>query len=320
MDALGFRWGSVNASDGVKDIRWSPEILRVCEDVQNAFMAKIESRLVDARIERVWIIPDGELHRIPLHSANVVIEGKRRYFMDHRRVDFAPGWEAIGTRSNRRKLSEHRALLVGSDPHSDLVCIGQELRRIETILRGAGVAECVVLRDRDAVRARVVELLPQFSLIHVASHGLFNIRDVGASGLLLWDGVLSCRDIASIRLKPESLVALSGCKGFLVDQTVALAKHLSPAGSFLTAGAATVVASLFDVPDGPTAELMHLTYEQFVRGRNDDLGDALHRAALELRLRCSHADALRSRDITATVHQDEDDQTSSWGGFVSLGR
>src|ERR1044071_4986047 len=232
MDALGFRWGSVNASDGVKDIRWSPEILRVCEDVQNAFMAKIESRLVDARIERVWIIPDGELHRIPLHLANVVIEGKRRYFMDHRRVDFAPGWEAIGTRSNRRKLSERRALLIGSNPHSDLVCIGQELRRIETILRGAGVAECVVLRDRDAVRARVVELLPQFSLIHVASHGLFNIRDVGASGLLLWDRVLSCRDIASIRLKPESLVALSGCKGSWLIKPVALAKHLSPAGSF----------------------------------------------------------------------------------------
>ncbi|MEM8641178.1 MAG: CHAT domain-containing protein [Cyanobacteria bacterium P01_G01_bin.54] len=89
------------------------------------------------------------------------------------------------------------------------------------------------------------------------------------------DGFLTSREIAQLELNAD-LVVLSACdtgQGRITgDGVVGLAR------SFMTAGADTVIVSLWAIPDAPTAELMVTFYEQLAR--HGDKARALREAML----------------------------------------
>src|SRR5262249_1365270 len=113
--------------------------------------------------------------------------------------------------------------------------------------------------------------LDRFNVVHFATHGLLN-RTVpsrsalvlaGASGVGSGDGFLRARDIYRVRLKSE-LVVLSSCQ-------TARGRILAGEGvqglaqAFFHAGARSVVASLWDVSDRHTADLMAAFYRHMAR-------------------------------------------------------
>jgi CHAT domain-containing protein/tetratricopeptide (TPR) repeat protein len=114
--------------------------------------------------------------------------------------------------------------------------------------------------------------LSQYRIIHFATHGLLNSEHPQLSGLVLslvdeggqpQDGFLQLHEIFKMRLRAE-LVVLSACQ-------TGLGKEIKGEGlvgltrGFMYAGAARVVASLWQVNDAATAELMKLFYRRMLQ-------------------------------------------------------
>jgi CHAT domain-containing protein len=101
-------------------------------------------------------------------------------------------------------------------------------------------------------------------LIHLACHGQFRQDDPMFSSLHLADGWITVQDLTSQRLKAK-LVTLSACdtglsKVFAGDELLGLAR------GFLTAGAASMVVSLWTVNDEAASRLMEHFYLSLQRG------------------------------------------------------
>jgi CHAT domain-containing protein len=112
----------------------------------------------------------------------------------------------------------------------------------------------------------------------MATHGDFRPDNPLFSGLSLADGWLTTLDIFNLRIR-ASLVTLSACQtGRSVvgggDELLGLMR------SFLAAGAASLVTTLWAVEDRSTASLMHNFYSRLVAGKTK--GAALRSAQLAL--------------------------------------
>jgi len=173
---------------------------------------------------------------------------------------------------------------VGGEPPSDMTRavndVRGELRRLlltrdeaEAILsvtpRTAGLGAL----DFRANRATATgDELSHYRIVHFATHGLLNSKHPELSGLVLslvdergqpQDGFFRLHDIFNLRL-PAELVVLSACQ-------TGLGKEIKGEGivgltrGFMYAGAARVVASLWQVNDAATAELMKRFYHRMLK-------------------------------------------------------
>jgi CHAT domain-containing protein len=147
--------------------------------------------------------------------------------------------------------------------------LGASRREAQAISTLAGPGESFVALDFLASRA--VAMGAEVSgarVVHFASHGLLNGRHPELSGVVLSlvderghpkDGFLQARDIYKLRLSAD-LVVLSACQTAL-GKDVRGEGLLGLARGFMYAGAPRIVASLWQVPDRATSELMKHFYE-----------------------------------------------------------
>ena len=122
-----------------------------------------------------------------------------------------------------------------------------------------------------------------FGYLHFAVHGLVDDSNPGRSGLALAhqpgsaeDGILRAEEIARLRLNAR-LVVLSGCRtadGKLLEGE----GLLTISRSFHYAGARAVVATLWNVDDVSTTELMNSFYSALAAGAAPE--EALQRAKI----------------------------------------
>lgn len=170
-------------------------------------------------------------------------------------------------------------------PHADLVRSARDAgvtrferleftrREAEAILRLAGESPTLSALDFDASRETAIGAdLARYRIVHFATHGLINARHPELSGIVLSlvdergrprDGFLRLHDIYNLRLRAD-LVVLSACRTALGEEIrgeglVGLVR------GFMYAGAPTVVASLWEVRDEATAELMTRFYRAVLR-------------------------------------------------------
>ncbi len=135
----------------------------------------------------------------------------------------------------------------------------------------------------DASKSAVKELGSGFSMLHFATHGRFDAQKPLRSGLYLAkgsesDGVLTVSDLYSLRWDVD-LVTLSACETGLGkvsngDDVIGLTR------GFLYAGARSIVASLWEVDDAATAQLMESFYRNLA---SHDKREALRLAQIETR-------------------------------------
>jgi len=156
-----------------------------------------------------------------------------------------------------------------------------------------------VLTGDLATESIVKQQISRARLVHLATHGLLNygipdqsnVQDMpGAIALTpsigtqasepassaASDGLLSSQEILDLDLQAD-LVVLSACDTGLGritgDGVIGLSR------SFLAAGTASIVVSLWAVPDSATAELMVTFYENMLQG--NDKGRSLRYAMLD---------------------------------------
>ena len=148
----------------------------------------------------------------------------------------------------------------------------QEAEAITAIAPGGKSLKAI---DFAANRATATSLeLSRYRVLHFATHGLLNSQHPELSGIVLsmvderghpQDGFLRLHEIYNLKLGAD-LVVLSACQ-------TALGKEIKGEGligltrGFMYAGAPRVVASLWNVDDRATAELMKRFYEaMFIQG------------------------------------------------------
>src|SRR5262245_60997025 len=147
------------------------------------------------------------------------------------------------------------------------------------------------LKATDFSASRALALsrqLSQYRILHFATHGLLNSERPELSGLVFslvdqegkpQDGFLRLHEIYNLQLNAD-LVVLSACE-------TGLGKEIKGEGligltrGFMYSGAPRVVASLWNVDDLATAELMKLFYQHMLKD-GMPAGAALRAAQIEL--------------------------------------
>ena len=143
----------------------------------------------------------------------------------------------------------------------------------EAILTLAPEGKNLKALDFDASRATATSPeLAEYRIVHFATHGLINNRRPQLSGVVLslvdeqgrqQDGFLRAHDIYNLRLGAD-LVVLSACQTALGEQ-VKGEGLVGLAQGFMYAGAPRVMASLWNVKDKATSELMKRFYEKMLK-------------------------------------------------------
>jgi CHAT domain-containing protein len=162
-------------------------------------------------------------------------------------------------------------------------------REAEVIAALAPAGRALTATGFDASReAATSPRLSEYRIVHFATHAVLNTRRPELSGVVLslvdragrsQDGFLRLHDVYNLSLGAD-LVVLSGCQ-------TALGKDLRGEGllgltrGFMYAGAPAVLASLWQVDDESTAELMKRFYRAMLKERRPP-AEALRTAQLEM--------------------------------------
>lgn len=178
----------------------------------------------------------------------------------------------------------------------------------ETIVSLAGKSNSLIALDFKASKETASNSeVSNYRILHIAAHGLINSQHPDLSGIVLslvnedgkpQDGFLRLHDIYNLKLNAD-MVVLSACQTAL-GKEVRGEGLISLTRGFMYAGAARVVASLWDVKDEATAELMKRFYQGMLK-------DGMRPAA-----------ALRAAQVSMSTDK-RWEAPYYWAGFVLQG-
>jgi CHAT domain-containing protein len=214
-------------------------------------LGPLENSLDDRRLA---IAPHRTLHYLPFHA---LYDGLG-YVIERREICYTPSASVLHHCLARPPRSPERAVLLGvPDPRAPRVW--DEVSALASLF-----PETVVLLDDQATLAALREQAPTADVLHLACHGQFRPDNPLFSSLQLADGWLTVRDAYNLNL-PNGLVTLSACETGM--STVAPGDELiGLARGFLSAGAPSLLVSLWTVDDESTAMLMTSFYTRLRAG------------------------------------------------------
>jgi CHAT domain-containing protein len=232
-----------------------------------------DSDVMDA-VSKLAVVPHGPLHQVPFHA---LFDGGR-YVMERFEVSYAPSATVYALCQERDTRDQGRAVVFGvEDPL--IPAATTEARTIADYLPRAEVHV-----GENATVENLRNTAPKSGTLHLACHGLFRSDNPMFSALKLHDGWLIAADAMSLELS-GSLVTLSACESGR-SEVIGGDEILGLTRAFLSAGAATLVVSLWLVQDETTAELMGGLYERLRNG--EGRAAALRAAQLELKEQHPH--------------------------------
>lgn len=260
-----------------------------------AVLQRLDAALVQpledqARHPRWIVVPHGPLHQVPfaaLRRAEGM--GTSAYLVERRRLTLLPSASALPWVQSQRHIDDRddgpRALVLGN-PGGDLLAAEDEATAVaqlygaEALLRG------------EATESSLYRSAPSMDILHLAAHGIIDMAHSKASYLELAaepegteengpeDGRLELHEVFErLRLPQANLVVLSACRSGRgrrggADDVVSLP------WAFLHAGAPSVVSTLWEVEDAPSASLMQRFHSLLRQGKAPDA--ALQQAQQEI--------------------------------------
>jgi CHAT domain-containing protein len=232
----------------------------------------------------VIVAPDGPLHQINLETLPVPGDPPH-YWIEDVTLSVTPSFSALERRGPDRKDVVRSLLIVGApdvaDPRYPKLAGAQ--KEIESIRNRLRAVPARVYEGATATPAAFFDSKPaQFSLIHFAAHGEANRQSPLDSSVVLSPGPrgfkLYARDIIGVPIRAE-LVTISACRS-AEARSYSGEGPIGLAWAFLTAGANSVVAGLWDVGDEATATLMDGMYAGIANGSSP--AEALRQAKREM--------------------------------------
>jgi CHAT domain-containing protein len=223
---------------------------------------------------RLIVVPHELLHYVPFHA---LFDGDL-YLIDAFTVSYAPS-ASIYMQHRRKQVNRTGCSLILGIPDRQAPSIYEELQAVAEV-----VPQAKVFLGTNANEAVLKENGPRSRLIHIATHGFFRQDNPMFSGIRLGQSSLTLYDLYNLKL-PAELVTLSGCStGLNViaagDELIGLVRGL------LSAGAQSLLLTLWDVNDSSTADFMKAFYSRLFN--HPDRALALREAMVEIRQRYPH--------------------------------
>ncbi len=224
--------------------------------------------------QRLVVVPHRALHYVPFHA---LYDGAR-YVIEGHEVCYAPSAEVLSHCLNAPARKFQKALLLGvADEQAPQVL--DEALALKPLFPEAQVFlnEAATL---DALHTHAADA----EVLHLACHGQFRSDNPLFSSLKLSDGWLTARDAYHLNLQC-GLVTLSACETGINaiapgDELIGLAR------GFFSAGAPSLLLTLWTVDDAATAELMKIFYQHLLAGHLP--ASALRQAQCEMLKREPH--------------------------------
>ncbi|HLA79126.1 MAG TPA: CHAT domain-containing protein, partial [Vicinamibacteria bacterium] len=262
------------------------------------------------RAERVLVVPDGALHLLPFGALGLpALKEQQRFLIEAKPLHIASSVTLYAELSRPEPEKSAGGEVVGfGDPQYARGPAGDGPQALRSALRsGLRLDPLPWTRNElkalgllapgspqlwlgaEATEERAKALGGRHRIVHFACHGLLDEAFPLESGLALSippeskkggdNGLLQAWEILENLRLDADLVTLSACQTAL-GKEVAGEGLLGLTWAFQYAGARSVLASLWEVSDASTAELMRHFYGQL--GRGVPKAEALRRAQLEL--------------------------------------
>ncbi len=260
----------------------------------------IASHLPTNPDERVIFIPHESLFLVPFPA---LMDASGKYLIEKHTIMTAPAIQVLEltNKNNAQKLNfnslQPKDLLVVGNPTMPIVGIPpvqlSPLKGAETEAKAiAKLFNTTALTGNQATKSTVLQKISSARVIHFATHGLLDGKDFGelTPGAIALapdkfnnsdklsdvnEGLLKTTEIIDLKLNAD-LVVLSACdtgRGQITgDGVIGLSRSL------ITAGASSVIVSLWKIPDDSTSELMTEFYRQWEK--TGDKAKALRNAML----------------------------------------
>ena len=264
---------------------WTP---RTRDTARRLYRALVTPARLDSGVRKVVVVVDGALGQLPF--AALVDPQTDRFLIERRAVEMAPSAGMfLAARARARQLVRPRpSILAVGDPRGDdqlypglpaLPASADEARQVAQLYS----RRALLLGDR-ATPDSLLSRAGSYDVLHFAGHAVVNEVDPSRSSLVLTrgggrPGGLFAFELAAHRFERTRLVVLAGC-GTASGSQSASAGTLSLARAFLVARVPSVVASLWQVADRPTVELMTAFHAGVSRG--EEPAEALRAAQLTL--------------------------------------
>lgn len=264
----------------------------------NEVSAALYKQLIESLLPRVIgkeliIVPHDVLHYLPFHA---LLSPEGKYLIESYPIYYLSSASLLQFTKEKRKAKGERVLAMGNPDLGDLKMNLQfaelEAKKIQELYPNS-----TVLLKKEATEEKGKALSPQNDIIHFATHAELSEEDPLSSAILLAkegkeDGRLEVREIFGMDLH-ANLVVLSACETGLGklssgDELVGLTR------AFIYAGTPSVMASLWNVEDSSTAQLMASFYKNL---KTMSKVEALRQAQLELIRGQANSDLLVRRGV-----------------------
>ncbi|MFM6350661.1 MAG: CHAT domain-containing protein [Dolichospermum sp.] len=255
--------------------RFSDNYLNSLQPLYDLLIRPIEKEIAATKPKQISIIATGKLRYIPFE----VLHDGNEYLIEKYPISYLT---RLSSRSLQTKpsTSNQKILAFGNPiPQSTLALDGAE-DEVKSIIPIFPVSQIFI--NSQATLANFKTQIPRFSLLHLATHGCFQKDGCKKLGLaentlLFADERFNIQDAALLGLKNVDLITLSGCQTALkADSNGTEISGL--AYLFERAGSKAVIASLWNVADETTKEIMVQFYQNLQKGMRKD--EALRQAKL----------------------------------------
>jgi len=285
-EATGARGGRV-ATRGGPDQSMAVPSRKPWRDLYNLLIAPIAAQLPQEPGSLLTVVPQGALFQL---SFPALIDPQGRYLLERYALHTVPsaGVLQVTAKNDRAAAALPASYLLLANPASYPQVDGRTLpplpgtaAEVRGISQQLGDKSVTLLEGRQAGIETLTQSLPKATVLHFATHAVVS-DDAPLTSFLALDrgqrgGLLTAAAVYGLHMN-ASLVVLSACstgRGQVSGDGVA---GLSRA--FFYAGAASLVTTLWDVVDEPTAQLMPRFYAGLAKGETRSA--ALREAQLAL--------------------------------------
>ena len=247
------------------DSWWEP-----AASLSDSLIAPLQEQSLLEDVSHLYLVPHGILNYLPFAVLPTDRTEDRPVIMEQFTLSYLPA----------------AATLVGSDSDQhgspSLLALAPERSRLRHSLEEAqSIARLYQPNSRllsgvKATESIFKEQAQNYGILHLSTHGYFNPNNPLLSGLELEaddinDGMLQVHEILGLSLN-AGLVTLSACETAMgsgyFNTIPAGDEFVSLTRAFLVAGSRSVLATLWEVDDRSTVELMEGFYDRLGRGKN----------------------------------------------------
>ena len=260
------------------------DVKKLSQEVYSWLIQPLEAELRKIKVRTLVFVLDGPLRNIPM--ATLYDNEQKQYLVEKYAVALAPGLQLLAPKPLQRERLNVLTAGVGDKRFVE----GREFARLENVRLELQAIESEVSRSKELFNQAFTETNLQnqinsgtFSVVHMATHGKFS-SNLDQTFILTWNQLLKIKDLDNLlriskpsRSRDIELLVLSACQTAAGDKRAALGL----AGVAVRAGARSTLATLWQVDDRSTAELMIQFYRELLTNKVTK-AEALQRAQIAL--------------------------------------